>query len=115
MVQGIPARPASCTNLSAVSNLDTEFRAQALQGWPKSSNSPSPARQNGFTLSEEARNTETHGLGFAFSTPLRGKGISFVSAGNLKMEDEPAREVHTQGEPEQAQETIDKPITSVQE
>lgn len=67
-------------------------QAQVVQGWQHFAASASP--NHGFSMRDEARNTERHGAGW-LSAPLRSKTISFVSAGTLSREDPPQKEPST--------------------
>jgi hypothetical protein len=73
-----------------VSRLDPSSRAEALQGWQDYASSPNQGPSS-FSLRNEARNTDRHGDWF--NTRLRDSKVSFVSAGNLVREDQPAEDV----------------------
>ncbi|KAG9767687.1 hypothetical protein ABEF93_005389 [Exophiala dermatitidis] len=53
-----------------------------VQAWQDHTDSSSPHRNGTFSMSQEARNTERHTMGWG-PTKLREKSVAFVSAGNL--------------------------------
>lgn len=90
-----------------VSSLDASSRSDALQGWQDYASSPNKGL-SGFSLRNEARNTDRHGDWF--NTRLRDSKISFVSAGNLVREDQPAEKV-----PEAPAPSVEKDIPVLKE
>lgn len=71
------------TDIMLVSSLNPAARSRSLLNGGQSF---SPSGHHGFSMSEEARNTDRRG-GWG-ATSLRSQAISFVSAGNLKRDED---------------------------
>ena len=88
LVQRVLSGSAIKLTLQTVRNLDPTSRHKALKGWHDfaSAESTASSPRNGFSMAQEARNTERHISGWG-SARLRNSAVSFVSAGTLTREE----------------------------
>ncbi|ETN45569.1 uncharacterized protein HMPREF1541_09401 [Cyphellophora europaea CBS 101466] len=90
----------------------SDYKTRSVQEWQSFASTPySSSPRNGFSMAQEARNTERHGLTWG-NARLRDNAVSFVSAGNLVRED-PQSSRSESPRPEQSEpQTPEEPTTA---
>ncbi|KAK5097208.1 squalene synthetase-like protein [Lithohypha guttulata] len=86
-MKGQPMSQKQLNQSILVPELDPASRSRSLQNWSSAAQSSSSGGHHGFSMSEEARNTDRRTAAWG-TTSLRTQGISFVSAGPLKREED---------------------------